>query len=141
MPSFDPDHEYVHVPHEPRGPRAQTLGIPRRKSLPMFIDYPPGIERPKTRAGCAEIVRPCPFVSCRHHLFLDVNEAGGIKLNFPHLEPDQLIASCSLDVADKGLARLEDAGVLLNLTRERVRQVEVDALRKLARKRVMRELK
>lgn len=70
-----------------------------------------------------------------------MNESGGIKLNFPHLEPDQLIASCSLDVAEKGLARLEDAGVLLNLTRERVRQVEVDALRKLGRKRVLRELK
>ncbi len=141
MPGYDPDHEYVRLGRTRRGPRAQTLGLPRKKSLPMFVDYPAGIERPKTRGECAGIVRPCPFVSCRMHLFLDVNAKGGIKLNFPHLDPDQLIASCALDVADQGLARLEDAGVLMNLTRERVRQVEVTALRKLERKRVMRELK
>ena len=30
---------------------------------------------------------PCPFVSCRHHLYLDINpESGAIKVNFPGLE-------------------------------------------------------
>lgn len=123
----------------PKMPRAQTIGI-RRAGLPVFVDYPEGVERPKTRGECMGIERPCPFVSCRHHLFLDVNEKGGLKLNFPHLDPDQLIVSCSLDVAEDGLAKLEQAGALMNLTRERVRQVEVVALRKLALKRVLREI-
>jgi hypothetical protein len=134
--------KFVRVPWREKRPplaRAQTLGV-RRASLPVFIDYPEGIERPKTRAECAGGSRPCPFVSCRHHLFLDVSEKGGLKLNFPSLEPDELIASCSLDVADRGVAALEDAGALMNLTRERVRQIEVVALRKLERKRVLHEL-
>lgn len=122
-------------------PRAQTLGVrSARIGLPIFIDYPEGVERPKTRGECMGVERPCPFVSCRHHLFLDVSEKGGLKLNFPHLDPDELIVSCSLDVAEDGLSKLEDAGALMNLTRERVRQVELMALRKLELKRVLREL-
>src|SRR4051812_43658731 len=30
-------------------------------------------ERPLRRADCANGPRPCPLVSCRHHLYLDVN--------------------------------------------------------------------
>src|SRR5689334_3476886 len=40
--------------------------------------------RPRSRAECAQGPRPCMFVSCKHHLYLDVNPAtGSIKLNFP----------------------------------------------------------
>ena len=54
-----------------------------------------------TRAECAEGPRPCPYVSCKHHLYLDVNpETGSIKLNFPDLEVDEMAETCSLDVAD-----------------------------------------
>ena len=127
----------------PDQPRAKTLsGDPLRvpKKLRMIVDYPEDVVRPKTRAQCMGFDRPCPFVSCRHHLFLDVSEKGGLKLNFPQLEPGDLLVSCSLDVAEDGLSKLEDAGALMNLTRERVRQIEVVALRKLELKRVLREL-
>ena len=44
------------------------------------------------------------FISCKHHLYLDVNpETGSIKLNFPHLEPWEMLESCSLDVAERGV--------------------------------------
>ena len=73
--------------------------------------------------------RPCPFVSCSHHLYLDVNpETGAIKLNFPHLEVWEMAETCSLDVADRGGITLEEVGAILNLTRERIRQVEVRGL-------------
>jgi hypothetical protein len=36
-----------------------------------------------------------------------------------------------LDVADRGGTTLEDVGAIMNLTRERIRQVEVKALAKL----------
>jgi DNA-directed RNA polymerase sigma subunit (sigma70/sigma32) len=39
--------------------------------------------------------------------------------------------TCSLDVADKGGITLEEVGEILNLTRERIRQVEVRGLLKL----------
>ena len=88
--------------------------------------------RPRTRADCAEGERPCPYVSCKHHLYLDVNpETGSIKLNFPDLEVWEMAETCSLDVADKGGITLEEVGEILNLTRERIRQVEVRGLLKL----------
>ncbi len=39
--------------------------------------------------------------------------------------------TCALDVADRGGTTLEDVGAIMNLTRERIRQVEVRALAKL----------
>lgn len=80
---------------------------------------------PAERADCLGGPRPCPFVSCQYHLYLDVLPAtGAIKLNFPDLEPDELEETCALDVADRGPSTLERVGELMNMTRERVRQIE-----------------
>lgn len=86
-------------------------------------------ERPKTRGECRDAPRPCPWVSCRHHLALEVNaETGSIKLVFPTREVWELDETCALDVADRGGTVLEKVGETLNLTRERVRQVETRGL-------------
>ncbi|MFH0988125.1 MAG: sigma factor-like helix-turn-helix DNA-binding protein [Parcubacteria group bacterium] len=86
--------------------------------------------KPCTRKECKEGRRPCPFVSCKHHLFLDVNPVtGSIKLNFPHLEVWEMEETCTLDVAERGGVTLEDVGKIMNLTRERVRQMERAGLR------------
>ena len=88
--------------------------------------------RPRTRADCINGPRPCLFVSCKHNLYLDVNpETGSIKLNFPDKEIWELEHTCALDVAEKGGITLEEVGEILNLTRERIRQVEVRGLLKL----------
>ncbi len=88
--------------------------------------------RPKSRTECLEMERPCLYVSCRHHLYLDVNpETGSVKLNFPDKEPWELEETCALDVADRGGITLEEVGAIMNLTRERIRQVEVRGLEKL----------
>jgi hypothetical protein len=85
-------------------------------------------QRPKTRADCEAVPRPCPWVSCKYNLFLDVNHKS-IKLNFPDREPHQMAptGSCALDVADRVAAgeqlSLEDVGHLMNLGIERVRQL------------------
>lgn len=90
-------------------------------------------ELPANRDDCDWKERgACPMVSCSHHLYLDVNPAtGAIKLNFPHLEVWELKETCSLDVADRGGATLEQVAAAFNLTRERIRQIEVRALVKL----------
>lgn len=94
--------------------------------------YPSDVVRPKTRGDCVDGIRPCPFVSCSQHLYLDVNqETGAIKLNFPHLEVWEMDDSCALDVADRGGITLEEVGEITNLTRERIRQVEVNGLAKI----------
>jgi len=81
--------------------------------------------RPKSRADRAEGPRPCMFVSCKYHLYLDVNpRTGSVKLNFPDKEIWELAETCALDVADRGGITLEEVGAIMNLTRERVRQVE-----------------
>jgi hypothetical protein len=88
--------------------------------------------RPRTRADCANGPRPCMFISCKHHLYLDVNPStGSIKLNFPDKEIWEMEETCALDVADRGGITLEDVGAIMNLTRERIRQVETRGLLKL----------
>lgn len=86
-------------------------------------------QKPRSRAECVNGPRPCPFVSCRHHLYIDVSPTtGSIKLNFPDLEVWELGETCSLDIADRGGVTLETVSSVLSVTRERVRQLEVAAL-------------
>ena len=88
--------------------------------------------RPKSRADCISSPRPCVFVSCKYNLYLDVNpETGSIKLNFPDKEIWELEYTCALDVAEKGGITLEEVGEIMNLTRERIRQVETRGLEKV----------
>src|ERR1700704_923555 len=97
-----------------------------------LMSPPVDIPRPQTRAECKEEMRPCPWVACKHHLYLDINpETGSIKINFPDLEPWELQHTCALAVADRGGITLEEVGEIMNLTRERIRQVEVRGLLKL----------
>ena len=110
-------------------PRRLTKEELREAALLPVIDE---ADRPQSRADCAGGQRPCPWVSCKHHLFLDVNpETGSIKLNFPDKELTEMRETCALDVVDRGGITLEEVGAILNLTRERIRQVEVRGLLKL----------
>lgn len=84
--------------------------------------------RPRTRGDCVDGPRPCPWVGCRHHLYLDAFTNGSIKINFPDREPWDLVESCSLDVAARGGQTLDEVSAEMDLTREGVRQIEVRAL-------------
>ena len=117
-------------------PRSKTIAMKRltREDLRQgALMYPPvDIPRPTSRAECREEMRPCPWVACKHHLYLDINpETGSIKINFPDLEPWELKHTCALDVAERGGITLEEVGEIMNLTRELIRQVEVRGLLKL----------
>ena len=129
-----------------RDVRARTISVKRMTKRELEIGkllYPEtDYYKPRMRAECAEGPRPCPYVSCKHHLFIDVSpRTGAIKLNFPDLEVWELGESCALDVADRGGTTLEDVGAIMNLTRERIRQVEVKALAKLEALRDMSALR
>ncbi len=120
-----------------RDVRARTISVKRMTKRELELGrvlYPDvdGAERPKPRAECIGHDRPCPFVSCKHHLYLDVSaRTGAIKLNFPDLEVWEMNETCALDVSDRGGTTLEEVGAIMNLTRERIRQVEVKGLAKL----------
>lgn len=106
--------------------RPRTIGMRElRKKLPVLsAAAPASTDRPKTRGDCAGGARPCPWVSCKWHLYLDVNASGTIRINFPDLDVDELVETCALDVADRGGVTLEEVGAYSNVTRERVRQLE-----------------
>lgn len=87
---------------------------------------------PKSREDCHKMARPCLYVSCRHHLYLDVNpQTGSVKFNFPDKEVWELEETCALDVAERGGVTLEEVGQIMNLTRERIRQIEIQGLKKI----------
>jgi hypothetical protein len=113
----------IHMRRLTREERAETESI-----LLDLGDF----RKPRTRAECQSTERPCPFVSCKYHLYLDVNpNTGSIKVNFPHLEIWEMPETCALDIADRGGTTLEEVGEIVNLTRERIRQVEALGLAKL----------
>ena len=126
--------------------RARTISIRRLskaelnrgKELYPETDY----WKPKSRSECKDMERPCPFVSCKYHLYIDVHPVrGSIKLNFPDIEIWEMTETCALDVADRGGITLEEVGEIMNLTRERVRQVETAGLARLQDYRDVERLK
>ena len=92
------------------------------------LDASPAISRmhlpiiaPRTRGDClpggVNEARPCPWSRCQWNLDSDGE-------------------SCVLDVADQGGLALDAVGEILGLSRERVRQIESVALRKMAARRL-----
>jgi len=137
----------VHLPivadyAKPVRVRSRTESIARLAQRDLEagrVAYPeqPGRDyrRPATRGDCESVGlgepwQPCPFVSCKHNLYLDVDaQTGSIKRNFPDLEVWELTETCALHVAARGGITLDEVGEVMNLTRERVRQLENQALR------------
>ena len=87
-----------------------------QRALPI-VDEP---VRPRTRGECAGAFRPCPWVSCRHHLMLDVTWTGRIlQYSF---DVENMKQTCALDVADAGGLTLDEIGVFYKVSREMIRQ-------------------
>lgn len=86
--------------------------------------------RPKVRADCGQICRPCPYVGCRYNMFLDLTPTGGIIFNHKDIEPGEVDPekSCALDIAAGEPLTCIQAAELLNLTNTRVDQIERQAL-------------
>lgn len=83
--------------------------------------------------------RPCPYILCKHHLGTEISTRDGMGFTIDESGPlvryptqhDGTIESCSLDVAARGGATLEEIAAVTAITRERVRQVEERALAKV----------
>lgn len=91
-------------------------------ALPVLDEH----DRPRVRGDCEPrsgtrwSARPCRFEACRHHT--------------SHTKWRGATESCTLDVADRGGIPLLAVGEIFGgLSRERIRQIEVAALKKLAR--------
>src|SRR5437763_7600536 len=90
--------------------QAATGGIdPELQSLMAELDA----TRPKVRGDCVEGQRPCPYVSCKYNLYVDVNpRTGSVKMNFPDKELWELNETCGVDGADRAGITVEEGGVL-----------------------------
>lgn len=113
--------------------RANKEGLKAEEKL-LAAGEPPidTTDRPRDDRDCETMAKPCPFVGCAYHLYLDVNpRTGAILFNFPGLEPSELEYSCSLEEARRGGLTLEEVATRVSLTRERIRQMEVRILNKL----------
>jgi predicted DNA-binding protein (UPF0251 family) len=98
-------------------------------------------ELPASRAECADLPRPCPMVSCRFHLLLDVAKDGRLYKThqFDEHSADSVLSAlesmqetCALDVAEWGGVYQEDAAKLMNMSRRWLDEVEQEAKRKAA---------
>ncbi len=113
--------------------RSQSISLERTgkkyilgklKEETLLVPDVEGVVRPKTRGECVGGERPCPFVSCVHHLYLDVSpKTGSLKLNFPDLDVSEMTETCSLDVADRSSVRREEVASIMNLTPMRIQQI------------------
>jgi hypothetical protein len=111
----------------------RRLAVLRSENNALDLVDPVDETFPRTRGDCLDGPRPCPWVRCRHHLLLDVTRTGGLVMNFPGAELEDLPDTCALDVAARGGHTLEETGQRVNVTRERVRQLEVVGLSKIRR--------
>ena len=116
----------------PRG-IARRVARYRDEKPPAQHPMPPPYWRPRVRGDCVDGPRPCPYVGCRYHLFTDTLKGGSLRLQGNGTLKDLVAMSqtCALDVADEGSSTLDAIGLLMTVHRERIRQIEKAALRKL----------
>lgn len=89
--------------------------------------------RPKTRADCEDVPRPCPYVGCRYNIFLDVTPFGTLRFRQDdnwegHFDGRD---NCALDIAARGPSTLQEIADVTGVCRERVRQELDMALEKI----------
>jgi len=126
--------------------KQRPLTIPVKKITKTSLQlgqlaYPEQHRRPRNRRECKNVPRPCPFVGCRYNLFLDIDEeSGSIKFNFPWMDPLDMEESCVLDLVSKGRLTLEVTGRMMNITRERIRQIEERLFGELSENEEIKEL-
>ena len=138
--------------HRQRRVRAHTIAVNRiskRAWAALRAEQPDANRRhlPMLRAECEPGPRPCPYISCAHHLFLDVSpDNGAIKINFPDLIDEEggidfaaMPETCALDVADGGKHDLDRIGNFINLTGASIRQMDARMLNVLRRHPILIE--
>jgi len=124
-----------HGAHNSRARPVVLYGAP----LEAPVAYPAGARRPQTRGECEGGARPCPYVGCRANTYLETaHYRRALRINYGDRAPEDVppTDSCVLDLVDahpNGMT-LKEVALVLGCTRERVRQIEVTAMKKLARR-------
>ena len=128
-------HPRRHGRKQRTNPRPRTMSPAAlrrwRRQTHSLTESAPSHRRPATRGECRHGPRPCPYVGCRHHLYLEVKPTGALTVIWPHLQPWEIPESCALDVAERDSHTLDEIGEVLNLSWERIRKIDAQALIRL----------
>lgn len=94
------------------------------------------LKKPRTRAECGK-QRPCPWISCKYHLYLDVNpQRGRITINYPNIPPWEMENSCVLDLIETSRGEMISKKIgekALNMSRQAVCIIVLNGIRKIKR--------
>ena len=92
-----------------------------RRKLPLIVS------RPRSRADCIDGPRPCPWVSCRYHLHLDLVSRGRQDelLENPSFEWGG--ESCALDVAERGPLTSREIAPLIGMSQSGCKELYRDS--------------
>lgn len=113
-----------------RRQQRETPGLDTTTLEPLDADDHAALAtRPKTWGECRDNTGPCVWVGCRYHLGIEVTEHGRLVLCVP--EPTEMAEPCALRVAERGDHDGPALARLLGVTRQRVQQLEIRAVRKL----------
>jgi hypothetical protein len=110
-----------------------TQRLQQRAKALAVLGKPEGW-RPQTRGDCSDVPRPCPYVSCRYNLTLDLTPKGHIRWRQDGDFDNSFDGrdNCALDVAARGPHTLQDIADISGVCRERIRQELDAALEKIA---------
>lgn len=95
---------------------------------------------PESRSECAGGARPCPYVTCRYHLLLDIGEGGRLlkARDFDEGDADgiaealrEMPETCALDVADRGSTISRVIGDAMGVRRDTVEMLISGALQSI----------
>lgn len=128
-PPAQADHPH---PVQLGGKRSPKLRVIDPMRLPAGWEILPGV--PKTRGDCARVVRPCPYLSCRHNLWISLqqeqpgNPKAG-KQGETTFRPYSM-RNCALDIAEFATP-VDEIAHYMRIHPTRVRQIAEGALEKL----------
>jgi hypothetical protein len=114
-----------------------VMAVSRRSPQLRLVLGEPEIEpqRPRTRADCLpggpNEMRPCPYVACKHHAYLQVRDDGSIQYNHQGLEPWEIPETCVLDQAEHGGLLLHEAAPVMGMTPQWMNVIELAARDKM----------
>lgn len=118
-------------------------GPPPKPTRPdRAVLHPMLRSRPRKRSQCIDGPRPCPWVSCRHHLAVDV-VAGGqvlVRASWDDDSSELQGPSCSLDLAAAGPQWISTVGGAMGFGDTRMLQIEREALMALHRLPLLQSL-
>lgn len=96
--------------------------------------------RPRTRGDCADQPRPCPYVTCKHHLLTEISSDGrlffngnadGSSIDAAVDSLESMPETCALDVADGGGFSAGQVAEYLGVSERWMLKTQAEAITKI----------